>query len=454
MKRQKAMGGILCALLALSFLTACSTENPPLLTDRVHIEVVGNAPEEAYISRQELFLKETGATFEYVPWSDDGEFFNAKLLAGELPTIYPVPGERIQSLIRNGCCRDITQQLKARGWDTQMMPVLKEAVTGEDGRIYGIPCAAEPVGILCNVDVFRAAGLTDENDMPQYPTSWDEMLEVCKTIKEKTGIQGLAISASDYTSGMYWANIAWNYGADLCAVDEVGNAVSQLNSPEAVTAMELIQKMVQSGYVFGDPCLDTAGAAYRAVDAGTAAMAFGKIGTVAELTMDPENLALVPVPAGNTEKITLVTGSYWLFAPDATDEEVDKALEYIELFSESPVQNATRTNVVIQEAAERVKNGMIYLPHIPCYTGTETADYLALTETYIVLQPERYTAFYEVCGKWSGLCGEEAGDNLMMYHELAAVLQEIFVNPEADVQELMNVADENYQIHLDMAALE
>ena len=85
---------------------------------------------------------------------------------------------------------------------------------------------------------------------------------------------------------------------------------------------------------------------------------------------------------------------------------------------------------------------------------TETADYLALTEAYIVLQPERYTAFYEVCGKWSGLCGEEAGDNLMMYHELAAVLQEIFVNPEADVQELMNVADENYQIHLDMAALE
>ena len=454
MKRQKAMGGILCALLALSFLTACSTENSQLLTDKVHIEVVGNAPEEAYISRQELFLKETGATFEYVPWSDDGEFFNAKLLAGELPTIYPVPGERIPSLIRNGCCRDITQQLKERGWDTQMMPVLKETVTGEDGRIYGVPCFADPVGILCNVDVFRAAGLTDENDMPQYPTSWDEMLEVCKTIKEKTGIQGLAISASDYTSGMYWTNIAWNYGADLCAVDEDGNAISQLNSPEAVAAMELIQKMVQSGYVFGDPCLDTAGAAYRAVDAGTAAMTFGTIGTVAELTMDPEDLAVVPVPAGNTDEFVLVTGSYWLFAPDATDEEVETALDYIELFSESPVQNATRTNVVKQEAAEQVKNGMIYLPRIPCYTGTELTDYMALAEAYILLQPERYKAFYDMCGESSGLRGEEAGDNLLMYHELAAVLQEIFVNPEADVQELMNVADENYQIHLDMAALE
>lgn len=47
-----------------------------------------------------------------------------------------------------------------------------------DGKVYGIPYYPQAYLIFCNKNIFNECGITE------YPTTWDEFIEVCKTIKD------------------------------------------------------------------------------------------------------------------------------------------------------------------------------------------------------------------------------------------------------------------------------
>lgn len=47
-----------------------------------------------------------------------------------------------------------------------------------DGQVYGIPYYPQAYLIFCNKNIFDECGITE------YPTTWDEFIDVCKTIKD------------------------------------------------------------------------------------------------------------------------------------------------------------------------------------------------------------------------------------------------------------------------------
>lgn len=65
-------------------------------------------------------------------------------------------------------------------WD-DIADASKDAVTGEDGRIYAIPTHTDTRGIWYQQDVFEEAGL----DREWEPSSWEDILEAARTIKER-----------------------------------------------------------------------------------------------------------------------------------------------------------------------------------------------------------------------------------------------------------------------------
>ncbi|MCL2880278.1 MAG: extracellular solute-binding protein, partial [Treponema sp.] len=114
--------------------------------------------------------------------------------AGQVPTIFETWFTEPQKLISGGFVSDITQEVKALGWDAKMNKSVRDLLS-KDGRLYGIPRDAYTLGLMMNVELFREAGLVDRNGIPLYPKTWDELVTVAQTIKQKTGSAGLCLLA-------------------------------------------------------------------------------------------------------------------------------------------------------------------------------------------------------------------------------------------------------------------
>lgn len=64
--------------------------------------------------------------------------------------------------------------------------------------------------------------------------------------------------------------MAWNFGADLVVMNDDGTYTAQVNSPEAVAAMEWYKELALSGGLFGDAVVDTRDNCLNHVKAGNA----------------------------------------------------------------------------------------------------------------------------------------------------------------------------------------
>ena len=78
-----------------------------------------------------------------------------------------------------------------------MSPSVLSLMSDENGHVYGVPRDAYALGLMCNVELFEEAGLVDDNGIPKFPQTWDELAKDAKIIKDKTGAAGLCLLAKD-----------------------------------------------------------------------------------------------------------------------------------------------------------------------------------------------------------------------------------------------------------------
>lgn len=62
----------------------------------------------------------------------------------------------------------------------------KEGTNGWQGKTYCIPTSTRLYGLAYNKDMFKAAGLVDENGEAKPPKSWDEVREYAKILTDKS----------------------------------------------------------------------------------------------------------------------------------------------------------------------------------------------------------------------------------------------------------------------------
>lgn len=80
-----------------------------------------------------------------------------------------------------GYIRPLDQYVeKWKGWD-QIAQASRDAVTGEDGKVYAVPVSTDTRALWVNTDVLEKAGLPRDF----APEDWDELLEAARTIKKK-----------------------------------------------------------------------------------------------------------------------------------------------------------------------------------------------------------------------------------------------------------------------------
>ncbi len=376
--------------------------------------------------------------------------------AGTVPTIFETWFTEPQKLIANDAVADITDELAARGWLDQMNPSIKELLSDENGRVYGIPRDGYALGLMINAEVFEEAGLVDESGYPLYPKTWEELAETAKTIKEKTGSAGLCLLAKDNSGGWHFSNIAWAFGATLCAENGDGTFTSNLASEEAIAAMEYVKSLKwEYDVLTPDPTSEDWGTGFMQLGTGAAAMYIAANDAVNQPTqvngLPVDKLAMCPIPEGPGGQYSLFGGTPYMFSKDATSEEINAALDYLEVMGKAPSASEDAVAGMVADAENRIAEGIPVIQRFPCWTSQDVLDAEAkVIEEYGNVDTNMFQSYFDATSS-AGLRSEEPGLTQDMYAELTKVLQEVLTNADADVASLMEQADQNYQAILDAA---
>lgn len=386
--------------------------------------------------------------YKYAP-----DTYVALATAGNAPTVFESWYTEPEKLIRNGLVKDITDILEERGWLDSMSPAIRDLLSDEDGRVYGVPRDAYSLGLMINVSLFEQAGLVNEDGSVKYPTTWEEVYEYSKIIREKTGVAGFCMQASDGGGGWHWSNIAWNYGAELVIVNDDGTYTSNLNTPEAIAAMQWVQKMVADKCVTDDPTQENWGTGFDRIATSTAAMYIAANDAVDQPSyrgMGADEFFLAPMPAGDGGHYTLMGGTPYFFSPDATDEEVEWALDYLEIMGKSPeVTDAAREGWVA-DAQYRTDAGIPVIQNFPAWVGAVVEEQNKVVAEYSNIDQELWADYFDFSKEEGALKTEEPGDTQAMYSILNGVIQAICADPAGvDIPALLEQANADYQAVLD-----
>lgn len=407
-----------------------------------------NVYKEKFVEKYpDVVLEENG--YQY-----SAESYIALVEAGNEPTIFRAMFTEPPKLIRNKAIRDITDILEERGWLDKINPAIKSLLSDENGRIYGLPKSGYALGIMINVDLFKEAGMVDENGYPIYPKTWDELAETAKTIKEKTGAAGLCLLGKDNSGGWHFSNIAWAFGANLCEDNGDGTYTAHLDSKEAIAAMEYVKSLKWDYDVLtADPTNEDWGSGFVQLGTGGAAMymaANDAVSQPAKNGLPAESLALIPMPAGPEGQYSLFGGTPYCFGVNATDEEVNAALDLLEIMGDAPVVSEDVLAGRKADCESKQSQDIAVIPTFPIWTYEELEAQLnAIVEEYSNVDENMFNDYFATVKTDGNLRSEEVGSTQDMYAELTKVVQAAVTDKNADIPALMKLANDNYQSILD-----
>ncbi|MFC5468151.1 ABC transporter substrate-binding protein [Cohnella suwonensis] len=79
-----------------------------------------------------------------------------KQASGELPDVFTIIGNQDLKLWQSEL-EDISDQ----PWTKDMIDIAKKGITGDDGKVYGMPVSVEGYGYIYNKQLFQKSGITD-----------------------------------------------------------------------------------------------------------------------------------------------------------------------------------------------------------------------------------------------------------------------------------------------------
>ena len=408
--------------------------------------------------RNALYFLDTGNTRENVAFSYNYDTVGALFEGGQMPTVFSVAATEPMRLVDAGWGRDISACVEAVGINLDdFNQAILETYKDENGGVYGLPSDAYSMCLIANRALYQEAGIVDENGEPLAPATWDDMITQSAEIKAKTGKGGLAMQCSDRQGGWIFTNVAWNFGADLCVLnEETGLYESGVNSQATIDALEWFKKACHSDAIVGTPSTDNRNSNYAMLKSGEASLIMMGSGAAPALTgtnsdgTDPKNLCYFNMPAGpDGHQYNLMGGSGFWFSSAATDEQVIAALEYLMIYENKWVQEMTEDQWARTETswADSIAQNKIVLPGFPVYNAPWTEEYnTRLAETFKDMYDfeTQFGTVWEQAQKVGAMHPEEECDCQNLYQELTNIMQEISVNPDADVAALVEQAHNNY----------
>ncbi len=390
------------------------------------------------------------------------EAFYARANSHTLPTVFQTWFTEPQMIVDGGYAKDITDIVTNLGWYDKMDPELRNYLTFND-RLYGIPRDGYGLGMIVNLDVLYDAGLVDDYDgdgiydivnpdnpsEKHYPQTMTELFQYCQTIKENTGVDGMIILNVDKNGGWQYSNYAWAFGASLETFDANNDVHANLNSPEAIAAMEYLKSFYDNELVpIGN--MNYSEWATR-LGNGQIGMAIAGNDVISNVItqggMDRDAIAFIPIPAGPGGQYTLFGGTPYMFSADDSDEAVEGAIRFLEYMGRSPEVSQVAQDAMREGLQTATRKNMLILPEVRPWINE---DYLSLIES-LNAQYVNVSAFHNFQDFYDKLPltrrREEPYYTQYMYELLDQVVVNL-KNPGFDVTSSLNSKQELFETYL------
>ncbi|MBQ9189288.1 MAG: sugar ABC transporter substrate-binding protein [Clostridia bacterium] len=379
---------------------------------------------------------------------------------GTAPSIFQPPFTDPQLLISQHLVGDVTDALAEIGVLDKFSPSYVEMLADQNGRIYGLPRDGYVLGMHINIELFREAGLIDEEGLPIYPKTLQELAEYGQIIREKTGKAGLVFPASETYGGWLFTNIAWNFGcvgeSALEYQDETGRWVCNFTSPECIAAMEYMRSLKWEYDILNADATTTDWAgAHSELGTGEAAMNFAADDSVDQPTSNKglpiEDFALIPFPAGPSGRYALAGGTCYMFSPNITPDQARALMAYLKILGKLPFLDDDIVAGMRADYAAKKDRGAPVLPAISAWNDEEyNATKRAIIDEYCNVDMRLYNDFFDSVSEGTiTLKAEEPVFAQQLYRELTSVIQRVITRENADVVKALREAQESFQEYLD-----
>lgn len=343
--KKRFLAVVLVAIFCCSVMVGCGkTEKKAVDGNKISF-TVGNWPTEKgaeldYMNdlKEQFEKKYSNITIVPDTWKFSVDTFYAKAASGQLPNLYSTNFTEVEQIMKNGYSRDITGTLKNNGYyDNFNKQVL--GVVSKDNKVYSFPYNAYTLGIAYDTELFRKAGLMNEDDTPIVPQTWDELREMAVKIKEATGVPGFIFPTSQNCGGWMFTCLAWSFGVDFMEQDSEGKWKATFGTEECAEALQYIKDLKWKYDVL--PATTNIGfnEMYTLWCTGRGAMLLtsNQIGaSVKSNQMDMNHVGMFRVPAGPKRQVSLLGGKVYNISPETTDEQTEAILKFIEFQGNSP----------------------------------------------------------------------------------------------------------------------
>lgn len=206
---------------------------------------------EEYQTMADAIKADYGCTVEFQVIPDD-EYMsvtNLKLSTEEVPDVFElnVPSQNVTTNVYEYC-----EDLSNEPWVERLVnpELLKDR---KDGKIYGLPKESSSgyQAVYYNKKILADCGI--ENPMPK---TYDEFLEILKTVKEKSDVTPfLQTNADNWTTQIFMTGgipIALGDKAAETYEKLLGNEMKWTDIPEATTILQNYVNLFSDGYVNAD----------------------------------------------------------------------------------------------------------------------------------------------------------------------------------------------------------
>lgn len=351
---------------------------------------------------------------------------------------------------RSGYAADLTDALKKYGFLDNINPAVLKCVSYDD-KIIAVPNGAAIMGLSCNIDFFRQAGLLEADETPKQPKDWNEVVEFAKIIKEKTGKNGFVLPTAKNSGGWIFSSIAWSFGVNFMEQQSDGKWKTTFNTPEAAEALQWVKDLKWKYELLPSNTLIDGEEWYRVFgtgEAGMSIMAGDYTNRVVTYGMKPESIGIMAIPAGPKAHVTLLTGDLHAVSANATDDQIDAAVRWIKTASTFEATDEFKKNTeetIKQNAADGKLVGIKVFS--PWKNDSDAVKFEhSMIDKYTNANPNHVRLYNEFVANCPiEIRAEEPMCCQELYSILDNCLQEVLTNKDADCASVLEKANSDFQ---------
>lgn len=228
------------------FFGACEDQLPEDPTDVA--AAVGECPIISTLINN-FNAENEGEIFIDVQGTEWGSYYdqlNATFAGGNAPDIAVMHRTRLLDYQARNLVMPLGDIFATAGVDVSEFADTAEDAITIDGEPYALPFDLHTLLWHVNVDIMAEAGLVDEAGNVMLPSSPEELLEHAAMVKEATGVDYIAMDATQFPLGVRAVfALIWQQGGDL--LNEDGTAAA-INSDEGRTALETMNSLFANDY--------------------------------------------------------------------------------------------------------------------------------------------------------------------------------------------------------------